>query len=177
MAAVREKGTYTTAMSPSRLNPTVEQSRDNPWLAQNWGLLAVATIAVVTMTRSAGTTAWSSREMSGDFTSVARQTLFLSTAGSGGMAHASVHPPSPSQRRRRASAALADFRGRLLQAESGEEDVMGTPIVKYETQLELFMCNPTVISEGNDAYLVGAPQLTNALSRVQGLNQVCERGG
>lgn len=58
---------------------------------------------------------------------------------------------------------------RLLTSESDEDYA---PIVAYETQLELFLCNPSLETENNDAYLVEVPEFTRAITHVQGLEQV-----
>lgn len=55
-----------------------------------------------------------------------------------------------------------------------QEDVVSQPLVDYETQLELFMCNPSLTAEGNNAYIVGEEEMAAALARVIGLGQVRE---
>lgn len=60
-------------------------------------------------------------------------------------------------------------RGRVLQQDTA---VVTTPIVQYETKLQLYMCNPSLVEEGNDAHLVDETRLASALSRVDGLRQV-----
>lgn len=59
--------------------------------------------------------------------------------------------------------------GRVLQ-----EDTPGitTPIVQYETRLQLFMCNPSLVEVGNDAHLVDETRVASALSKIDGLRQV-----
>lgn len=53
-----------------------------------------------------------------------------------------------------------------------QEGTVIVPIVEYATNLQLFMCNPSLIEEGNDAYLVDEDSLAAALSKVGGLLQV-----
>lgn len=155
---------------PDRLKPEPhDQQRGNPWLSQNWGLLVMAGAAVGTIIVSAGTQVESSARPN-HFPPVAHQTLFSVNSGVSAVAM----PPSAAsyrnQGRSRVAAALGALgRHRTLQ-ENGE--VLDKPVVEYETQLELFMCNPTLVTEGNDAYIVGTAELANALSRVHGLKQV-----
>lgn len=59
--------------------------------------------------------------------------------------------------------------GRRLQ---NDEGVVVKPVVEYATQLELFMCNPSLVVEGNDAYLVDGTRVAVALGRIDGLGQV-----
>lgn len=58
--------------------------------------------------------------------------------------------------------------GRVLQ----EEEDVGEPRINYGTQLLLFMCNPSLVEDGNDASRVDTARLTLALSRILGLGQV-----
>lgn len=60
----------------------------------------------------------------------------------------------------------------MLQEDSG---AVTTHTVQYETKLQLFMCNPSLVEEGNDAYQVDDAHLAGALSKVGGLLQVRER--
>lgn len=62
--------------------------------------------------------------------------------------------------------------GRLLQVEA-----VGKPLVEYETQLQLFMCNPSAVVEGNDAFRVDEESLVSALALVNGLGQVQNEHG
>ena len=55
--------------------------------------------------------------------------------------------------------------GRALQE---EEDTA----VIYETELQLFLCNPSLVEEENDAYLVDNESVAMALSRILVLGQV-----
>lgn len=61
--------------------------------------------------------------------------------------------------------------GRVLQ----EEGYVSEPRINYETQLQLFICNPSLVEDGNDAYLVDTARFTLALSRILGLGQVKSR--
>lgn len=60
-------------------------------------------------------------------------------------------------------------KARVLQE---DPDVVTTPIVQYETKLQLFMCNPSLDEVGNDAHLVDETRLASALSKIDGLRQV-----
>lgn len=136
----------------------------------------MAGAAVATMIVSAGTQVESSRRTS-DFSPQAHQTLFNSVGS--GISAVLMLPPAASRRNRGRPGVIAGMgvlgRGRTLQ--EADEDAVKKPVVEYETQLELFICNPTLEIEGNDAYLVGTSELTNALSRVQGLKQVRNERG
>eukprot|EP00752_Nemacystus_decipiens_P002102 g2010.t1 len=82
---------------------------------------------------------------------VGHQSLFASPKSRGGI---SIVQPSKT---------------RVLQEDS--DDVVTTPIVQYETKLQLFMCNPSLVEEGNDPYLVDETRLASALSKIDGLRQ------
>lgn len=58
--------------------------------------------------------------------------------------------------------------GRVLQ----EEGDVSEPRISYETRLQLFICNPSLVEDGNDTYLVDTTRFTLALSRIPGLGQV-----
>lgn len=60
-------------------------------------------------------------------------------------------------------------RGRVLQEDTA---VVTAPIVQYETKLQLYICNPSLVEAGNDAYLVDETTLASALSKIDGLRQV-----
>lgn len=149
---------------------------DNLWLSQNWGLVALAAIAVATMTVSAGTQTEPPKKPIREFPAVPHQTLFASV-GSGITAMGGLPPAAAVQQqqqqqqqhpRTQESMVLRDLSwGRRVLQDTTEQ-----PGVEYETQLELFICNSALETEGNDAYLVGTDELVKALSRVEGLNQV-----
>lgn len=153
-----------------------QNEKDNLWLSQNWGLVALAAIAVATMTVSAGTQTEPSKKAIREFPSVPHQTLFASV-GSGITVMGGLSPPAAVQRQQRqqeqhpripGSMALRDlsWSRRVLQ------DTVEQPVVEYEAQLELFICDPALETERNDSYLVGTDELVNALTKVEGLNQV-----
>lgn len=68
---------------------------------------------------------------------------------------------------------VASHPGRLLEADTSHGDSL--PPISYGAQLELFMCNPSLPTEGNDAREVEIPELTEALSRIDELGQVGSR--
>lgn len=132
-------------------------SWNNPWLVENWGLIIMAAMTVATVAFSTGTSTPGTMSTS---TRGGHQSLFASPTSRGGIsiARAGQQPSSPWRR------------GRALQ--EGNADDVGSPIVEYETKLQLFMCNPDLAEEGSGGYLVDETSLAAALSRVTGLRQV-----
>lgn len=126
----------------------VRGASTNSSRAQNWGLLAVTAMAMVTMIFSMFP---ASRSVASP-PHVGHQTLF----GKSERGAISIEGQPGSARR-------------VLQ-----DDVVNKPLVDYETQLELFMCNPSLTVEGNNVYIVGEEEMAAALARVNGLGQVRE---
>lgn len=130
-------------------------STSNRWLAQNWGLLVTAAATLSTIPCFMGTTNYPRSGAMSSPASVGHQSLFASPKSRGGISIAQQQPSGWST-------------GRALQ----EEETVATPIVEYDTKLQLFMCNPTMVEDGGDAYLVDEDRLAAALSKVSGLLQV-----
>eukprot|EP00903_Cladosiphon_okamuranus_P018775 g17272.t1 len=68
----------------------------------------------------------------------------------------------------RGGISIVQRKGRVLQE---DEAVVTTPSVQYETKLQLYMCNPSLVEVGNDAHLVDETRLASALSKIDGLQQ------
>ncbi|CAM9126605.1 unnamed protein product [Ectocarpus sp. 12 AP-2014] len=133
----------------------------NPWVARNWGLVVAAVATVATVAFSLGTTASTSR--SGAMTGSARvgqQSLYASPKSRGGISVAQARRPSSVRPH-----------GRVLQEET---PTVITPIVEYGTKLQIFMCNPSLEVERNDAHLVDQASLAAALSNISGIKQADE---
>lgn len=134
-------------------------STTRAWLAQNLRLAIIAAAAIAAVALSLGTST-----RLGPRTKLSRpaghQSLFASSYNSGGISIS--HRPS---RRRTSSTA-----GRALADEEGE--LVTKPLVAYETQLELYLCNPSLVVDGNDVYTVDEARLAAALGRIGGLGEV-----
>lgn len=126
-------------------------SSSNSSTSESWGLVVTAAAALATLALSL----WEN----------SRHGVMSS---SGHMRNPSLFA-SPQQRG--GISIVQQSRGRLLQENSG---AVTTPTVQYETKLQLFMCNPSLAEEGNDAYQVDDARLAAALSKVSGLRQVRE---
>lgn len=136
------------------------------WLAQNLRLaiMAAAAIAAVALSLSASTKL-GPRTAATLSRPVGHQSLFASSSYNGGGISISHRL---SRRRTRAGT------GRVLAGEEGEEgeEYLTKPLVAYETQLELYLCNPSLVVDGNDAYTVDEAGLAAALARIGGLGEV-----
>lgn len=133
------------------------------WLAQNLRFAIMAAAAITTIALSLRTSTTLGSRTTIRLGSVGHQSLFASSSyNSGGISISH----RLSRRTRRGA-------GRVLEAE-GEEDVVSKPLVAYETQLELYLCNPTLEVEGNDAYIVDETRLAEALARIAGLGEVSD---
>lgn len=129
-------------------------STSNPWLAQHWGILVTAAATLATIPWLLGTTNSPRPGAIGSSAGVGHQSRFASPKSRGGISIAQQQPSGWSA-------------GRALE----EQTIVTTPVVKYETNLQLFMCNPT-LEQGNDASLVDEDSVAAALSKVSGLLQV-----
>lgn len=133
-------------------------STTRAWLAQNLRLAIMAAAAIAAVALSLGTST-----RLGPRTKLSRpaghQSLFASSYNSGGI--------SISHRLSRRTSSTA---GRALADEEGE--LVTKPLVAYETQLELYLCNPSLVVDGNDVYTVDEARLTAALARISGLGEV-----
>lgn len=141
-----------------RTLPAAAASSSTSWnnrLSDNLGLIIMAAVTVATVVFSAGTSTPGTNKTS---TRGNHQSLFASPTSHGGIsiARAGQQSSSPWPRRR------------ALQ----EENDVGSPIVEYETLLQLFMCIPDLVEEEGGAYLVDESSLAAALSKVTGLRQV-----
>ena len=139
-------------------------STTRAWLAQNLRLAIVAAAAIAAVALSLGaSTQLGSRTTTTTTLSrpVGHQSLFASSSyNSGGISIS--HRPS---RRRTTS-------GRVLADEEEEGEAVSKPLVAYETQLELYLCNPSLVVDGNDVYTVDKARLATALGRIAGLGEV-----
>jgi len=126
-------------------------SSSNSSLAEGWGLVITAAVALTTLVLSLGGDSRRGAMSSSDRTG--NPSLFASPQQRGGIS------------------IVQQSRGRSLQENSG---AVATPTVQYETKLQLFMCNPSLEEEGNDAYQVDDVRLASALSKISGLQQVRE---
>lgn len=151
------------AIAPRLVRTMPESRRGAPSLsmksssrAEHFGLAAMAVAALVTVTFSVGTISPGSNNIKST-PSVGYQSFFASPGSKGGI---SIKKQSwPSQ----------EPAGRVLQE---EDDVVDTTVVEYTTQLQLYMCNPSLDLEGSDAYEVDETRLAAALGKISGLGQV-----
>ncbi len=127
-------------------------SPSNSSLAEGWGLVVTAAATLATLALSLGGNSRHGVISSSDH--MGNPSLFASPQQRGGIS------------------IVQQSRGRLLQENSGA--VTTRTAVQYETKLQLFMCNPSLAEEGNDAYQVDDARLATALSKVSGLRQVRE---
>lgn len=119
---------------------------------QTWGLVVTAAATFVTLAVSLGASNTSTPDVMGSSAArVGHQSLFASPKNHGGIS------------------IVQRSRGRALQEDTA---VVSTPIVQYGTELQLFMCSPSQIEAGDDAYLVDETRVASALSKVDGLRQV-----
>lgn len=130
-------------------------SSTNSWFVQNWGLVVTAAATLVTLALSLG----------------APNTYKPASLGNSAAAHVGHQSLFASPKSRGGVSIVQRSKARVLQ-----EDVVTTPIVQYETKLQLFMCNPNLAEVGNDAHLVDETRLASALSNIVGLRQVRVNG-
>lgn len=116
--------------------------------------MAAAAIAAVALSMGTSTKLGARTTLSRP---VGHQSLLTSSYNSGGI----------SISRRRTSST-----GRVLAQEGEEGEIVSNPLVAYETQLELYLCNPSLVVDGNDAYTVDEARLAAALVRIGGLGEV-----
>lgn len=136
--------------------PAAAVSSTSPWFAQNWGLVVTAAATLVTVALSLGVS------------NSSKATFIGNSAAHGGHQSLFASPKS------RGGISVVQRKGRVLQE---DEAVVTTPIVQYETKLQLYTCNPSLVEVGNDAHLVDETRLASALSKVDGLRQVRSGGG
>lgn len=136
-------------------------STTRAWLAQNLRLAIMAAAAIAAVALSLGTSTQLGPRTTLLSRPVGHQSLFASSSYNGGGISIS-HRPS---RRRTTSV-------RVLADEEEEGEVVSKPLVAYETQLELYLCNPSLVVDGNDAYTVDEARLAAALGRIAGLGEV-----
>ncbi|CAM9292282.1 unnamed protein product [Discosporangium mesarthrocarpum] len=114
------------------------------WMRRNWTLLVMLALAAFSPTRLM-------------VSSIAQEELTTTQA------HRTISPYT--------SVFEIEYDEKMSARRRLEGETIAPTKVSYETQLEVYLCNPTLDRNGNDAYRVDEEHLVNALSRIEGIGE------